>query len=233
MNKYQKFEQEISKYKKPFKKESFEIIKRFIDPQKSLLDIGCASGDFVFSLDDNIKAVGIDKSSELITLANKKNKSNTKSFFQIDILSSKQNKQFNELLNASETVTILGTFHVFLDFRPLLDKVLKNKNIKKIIIHSSFNDDDIDVRVFHKDLTSDSEEFQSAYNFFSKKTIRTYLQDKGITDFTFVPFEMKKVLKRNPKHPSWNWHLFTKDNEKFLTNGLKLLFNEDILIINK
>ena len=32
---------------------------------------------------------------------------------------------------------------------------------------------------------------------------------------------------------SRNWHLLTKDNEKFLTNGLKLLFKEDILIINK
>lgn len=74
MSKDQKFEQEISKYIKPFKKDSFEIIKRFIDPQKSLLDIGCAAGDFLFSLDDNIKAVGIDKSSSLITLANKKNK---------------------------------------------------------------------------------------------------------------------------------------------------------------
>lgn len=136
-------------------------------------------------------------------------------------------------MNASETVTILGTFHVFLDFRPLLDKVLKNKNIKKIIILSPFNDDDIDVRVFHKDLTLNSEEFQSAYNFFSKKTISTYLQDKGITDFTFVPFEMKKVLKKNSKYQSRNWHLLTKDNEKFLTNGLKLLFKEDILIINK
>ena len=77
-----------------------------------------------------------------------------------------------------------------------MDKVLKNKNIKKIIILSPFNDDDIDVRVFHKDLTLNSEEFQSAYNFFSKKTISTYLQDKGITDFIFVPFEMKKVLKK-------------------------------------
>ena len=129
MSKHQKFEQEISKYIKPFKKDSFEIIKHLIDTQKSLLDIGCASGDFLFSLDDNIKAVGIDKSSELITLANKKNKSNNIFFTQIDILSSKYNKQFNELLNASETVTILGTFHVFLDFRPLLDKVLKNKKI--------------------------------------------------------------------------------------------------------
>lgn len=233
MSKHQKFEQEISKYIKPFKKDSFEIIKHLIDTQKSLLDIGCASGDFLFSLDDNIKAVGIDKSSELITLANKKNKSKNIFFTQIDILSSKYNKQFNELLNASETVTILGTFHVFLDFRPLLDKVLKNKNIKKIIILSPFNDDDIDVRVFHKDLTLNSEEFQSAYNFFSKKTISTYLQDKGITDFIFVPFEMKKVLKKNSKQPSRNWHLLTKDNEKFLTNGLKLLFKEEILIINK
>jgi len=233
MNAYQKFKQEPSKYKKPFKKEAFEFVKQFVGLPKTLLDIGCASGDFIFSLDKSINAVGIDKSPGLIMLANEKNNSSGKSFFQIDVLSSEQNKKFNELLNASEIVTILGTLHAFLDFRPLLDKVLKNKNTKKIIIFSPFNDDDIDVRVFHKDLTLNSKEFQSAYNFFSKKTISNYLRNKNITDFRFIPFEMKKVLKKDPKHPSRNWHLLTKDNEKFLTNGLKLLFKDDLLIINK
>lgn len=234
MNKYQNFKQEPSKYNKPFKKKSFEFIKQFIGQPKTLLDIGYGSGDFIFSLDEGITAVGIDKSSDLIKLAKKRNNSKSKSFFQMNVLSSKDNESFKELLdNVGEVVTILGMLHTFIDFRPLLDRVLESKNTKKIFILSPFNDDKIDVRIYHKDLTLDSKKFQSAYNFFSKETIKEYLHNKNINNFKYVPFEMDNVLEKDTKHPSRCWHVITKDGEKFLTNGMKILFKEDVLIINK
>jgi len=234
MNKYQNFTQAVRGYNVPLEKESFELTKQLVGHPITLLDIGCASGDFIFSLDESITAVGIDKSPELIKIANERNNSNSKSFFQIDVLSKEHFERLKELLeNNGEVVTILGTLHTFIDFRPFLDKILTSKNTKKIVILSPFNDDKIDVSISHRDLTENNKEFQSSYNFFSKESIKEYLHEKNITDFRYVPFEMDGVLVKDDKHPSKCWHVFTKDGEKFITNGFKLLFKEELLIINK
>ena len=52
---HQIFEQDTSKYKKPFKKEIFEFVEQVVKEcnPSSLVDIGCASGDFLFGLYDN------------------------------------------------------------------------------------------------------------------------------------------------------------------------------------
>lgn len=232
---YQNFEQEPSKYKKSFKKESFEFVKKIVENinPSTLLDIGCANGDFIYTLSDNIKTVGLDKSSELINIA-KKNQNQNKSFYELDIVSPEHQEKLKTFLeDYGEVVTILGTLQCFFDFSVVLDKVLENKNTKTIIIHSPFNDDPIDVRIFHRDLTLNQTDFQSGCNIFAKKTITDYLQKKGISNFEFMPFEMKEVLLKDTQYPSRNYHLITQNNEKFITNGLRLIFKEYILVINK
>ena len=68
----QSFEQNPDKYLKINIKESFNFINDNIIKKKtpsSLLDIGCAGGDFLSIIDPSIKAAGVDKAKTLIDLA--------------------------------------------------------------------------------------------------------------------------------------------------------------------
>ena len=93
----QHFSQEISNHVTNRRKESFGQIIKIIKqkPPKTLMDIGCASGNFLFQLTDAypaIEAVGIDKSASLIKEALKRQETRKNPrFFHLDIIF------FNEL----------------------------------------------------------------------------------------------------------------------------------------
>lgn len=235
----QNFSQEVSAYLKPRRKESFDRIIEIIkgNPPQTLLDIGCASGDFLLQLlkaNLNIKTIGIDKSSALIKMANKKLGGQTNPrFHQLDILSPKNFPLFSNLLKTqSEFVTILGTIHTFIDFVPILQPLITSSFTKKIIIHSPFNPDPVNVSVFHQDLSASDKTYQSGYNIFSVTAVSEFLKRHGVQNFKFIPFVMGKTLIKNPEHPMFNYHLIDKNGKKWLTNGAGLIFQEYILEIN-
>jgi SAM-dependent methyltransferase len=235
----QNFNQEASAYLKPRRKESFDRIIEIIknNPPQTLLDIGCASGDFLFQLLEanlNIQAIGIDKSSALIKLAKKRlGKRPNPQFHRLDILSPKDRPLLSRLLKTqAEVITILGTLHTFHDFTPILQPLISNPSTKKIIIHSPFNPDPVNVRVFHQDLSSPNKTYQSGYNIFSITTVSRFLKRYRVKNFKFIPFVMDKTLIKNPNHPMFNYHLIDKNGKKWLTNGAGLIFQEYILEIN-
>lgn len=229
---YQNFNQQLESYQTANKKESFHFINENIIKKKnpsSLLDIGCASGDFLSILDASIKAAGVDKIESLIDLAKSKI---TNPLFRIDIL--KEKKKFKKLLTQfGEAVTILGTLHTFLDFRPLLDEIINSSNTRLIIIHSPFNTNSIDTGIYHRDHSKGDKNFQSAYNIFSIETISSFLKTFDIDNFEFIPFEMKNTLLSDRKNLMNNYHFFDQNGKKYLTNGTGILFEEFILVINK
>lgn len=235
----QNFDQDISAYLKPRQKESFDRIIEIIknNPPQTLLDIGCASGDFLFKLRKtlpNIQTVGIDKSSALIKMAKKRlGKRSNLQFRRLDILSAEDRPQLSQLLKTrSQFITILGTLHAFHDFYPILQPLIANPSTKKIIIHSPFNPDTINVRVFHQDLSSPDKTYQSGYNIFSITTVSHFLKRHRVKNFKFIPFVMKKTLIKNPQHPMFNYHLIDRNSKKWLTNGAGLIFQEYILTID-
>ena len=123
----QNFNQDISAFLKPRRKESFDRIIKIIrdNPPHTVLDFGCASGDFLFQLleiNPDIQTIGIDKSSALIKLAKKQlGKRSNPQFHRLDILSPKDRPLLSRLLTTrGEFITILGTLHTFFDFIPIL-----------------------------------------------------------------------------------------------------------------
>lgn len=235
----QNFNQEVFAYLKPRRKESFDRIIEIIksNPPQTLLDIGCASGDFLFQLIEaniNIRAIGIDKSSALIKLAKNRlgNLSNLQ-FYKLDILKPNNQALLSRLLKTkAEVITVLGTLHTFHDFSPILQLLISNQTTKKILIHSPFNPDPVNVRVFHQDLFSADKTYQSGYNIFSIADISKFLNRKRIKNFKFTPFIMSKTLTKNPNSPLFNYHLIDKTGKKWLTNGTGLIFQEYVLEIN-
>ncbi|MFZ1517733.1 MAG: class I SAM-dependent methyltransferase [Ignavibacteriaceae bacterium] len=69
----------------------FGEIKNLIEPNSSIIDVGCGTGRFSFSVADKVsKVVGVDLSSKNITTANQtlqKNPNNKISFLHTDIAS--------------------------------------------------------------------------------------------------------------------------------------------------
>ncbi len=235
----QNFNQDVSAYLKPRRKESFDRVIKIIgnDPPQTLLDIGCAAGDFLFQLlkaNSKIKTVGIDKSPVLINLAKKRlNKRPNPQFHRLDILSAGDRPILSRLLKTrAEFITLLGTLHTFLDFIPILQPLISNPPTKKILIHSPFNPDPVNVRVFHQDLSSPDKTYQSGYNIFSQTSVGEFLKQNGVNNFEFIPFVMEKTLLKDKEHPMFNYHLADRDGQKWLTNGARILFQEYFLVIN-
>lgn len=231
--------QDPSAYQKPRRKESFDRVIEIIQthPLASVLDIGCAAGDFLFqlhSVNPKIQTVGIDKSLALINLAKKRNKGKgNPQFFRLNLVAPKDRLLYRRLLeHHAECITMLGTLHTFHDFVPILTPLLSNAHTKTIIIHSPFNIDPVNVRVFHQDLTAKNKQFLSAYNIFSQETIAQFLKKSRVADFHFEPFVMKKTLTKDRSHPMNNYHMVDQQGVKWLSNGARLLFQEFMLIIH-
>lgn len=235
----QNFNQDISAFLKPRRKESFDRVIKIIEdnPPLTLLDLGCASGDFLFQLSEScpkIQTAGIDKSFALIQLAKKQleGQSNPQ-FNQLDILSPRDRPLLSRLLKTkAEFITILGTLHTFFDFAPILQPLISNLPTKKIIIHSPFNQSPVNIRVFHQDLSSSEKTYQSGYNIFSITAVSAFLKQRRVREFKFIPFTMKKTLIKNSEHPMFNYHLIDKNGTKWLTSGAGLIFQEYILTID-
>lgn len=219
----QKFKQKTYAYiAPPVKKDSFEATYKILKKNnvRSVLDIGCAAGDFLSFLPSSIEGTGVDISAELIGLARQRVQRHTISFLKKDILKSRERKKF-------DAVTIIGTLHTFLDFRPLLDRALKlSSNL--IIVHSPFNDAPVDAQHFHRE--QQDKTYMCAYSIFAKKTIETYLKSKG-KKFTWIPFEMSRTLVKNDEYPIRNYHITLSTGERYLTNGIGILFKEYLLVI--
>ena len=231
--------QDPSAYLKPKRKESFDRVINIIQTHvpTSVLDIGCASGDFPLALhsaNPEIQVVGIDKSLALINLAKKRNrKQRNLRFSRLNIVAPEDRLLYHQLLtHHAECVTMLGTLHTFHDFVPILTPFMSNTHTKTIIIHSPFNTDPVNVRVFHQDLTAKNKHFQSAYNIFSQETISRFLRKNNVSNFQFLPFVMKKTLHKDTKNPLNNYHVVDQEGVKWLTNGARLLFQEYFLVIN-
>lgn len=228
MPKFQKFEQSADAYLvPPVLKNSFKAVYQILKDNEisSVLDIGCATGDFLNFLPPRIRGVGIDKSAALISEAKKRVKKTNISFIKTDILDKNASREFKKQFDA---VTILGTLHTFMDFRPVLDYAVALEP-KTIFVHSPFNDQPVDARHFHRE--SGATDYQCAYSIFSKQTIAKYLESKKVSSVNFSPFEMQNDLAKNDASPLRNYHIRLDTGERYLTNGIGIIFKEYILTI--
>ncbi len=227
---FQKFNQDTKTYlSEPVLKDSFKAVYEILKENGvlSVLDIGCAAGDFLNFLPTEIKGTGIDVSPLLIDEAKKRVRKKNIGFIEADILNPEQNF-FENLKKKFDAVTILGTMHTFLDFEPVLERAIKIQP-QFIYVHSPFNDAPIDTRHFHK--KNDEIDYQCAYSIFSKETISRYLKSKSINNFRFIPFEMQSDLIKNNAEPLRNYHIKLGTGERFITNGIGIIFKEYILEI--
>lgn len=204
--KYLKRNVVIKDYFKEIKK---ILLKKYQNKKISLIDVACASGDFLYYLKKikNFELSGIDYSKELLN--NAKNKNTNIEFKKIDI---KKNNNFKKKF---DVVTCLGTMSVFDDWEiPIknLFKLCKKNGL--IILYDPINIYHIDTILRFKK----EGKWFSGFNLFSKETIvRKFKHINKKCKIKFTKFDLKTNLKmKKNKMNAWTTKI---DNRKRIMVG--------------
>lgn len=224
-----KFVQEPSVYlnKDAREKDYYPFIYELIQSKKfkSVLDIGCASGDFIELLKiPNVKCYGIDVSNELIAIAKSRNTSENKQFICKNILTDKIGIQ-----NPIDLVTCLGTAGSIENFELLVKKIIDLKP-RLVMFNDLININGLDIVCGYRRHLKDN--FNYAYNIHCFETWKEVVKMYPGYSVDFQPYKMSTNLKKTD-NPIRNFHS-NVDNEIVQRNGLDLLLRPyNIFIRNK
>ena len=213
-------------YKDP--KETFLFIHKIINDSchmPSVLDLGCARGEFLYYLKNNTeyeKLAGIDYSYKLINEA--------KNFDGLNGVEFKVGSADNFNLNSKFDIVVMsGGLSYFNDIHKVFECIKNHlKSGGKIIIFGFFNEYDVDLLIKYRN-NKYFETFESGWNIHSINTISKELKK---LDLTIVNQEIFKLSFKSSKQddPCRAWNIETEEGIKF-TNGLKLLYDMTALEI--
>ncbi len=213
-----------NRYKKP--KESSKMLLRILKQKKNLkkkqikiLDIGCANGELIYflkeNLDQNIKFYGFDIRQDLI---NKSKKMLPDVYFKkIDI--SKKIK-FKEKFDIIICAGVICIFDKLDDFFHNIKKLSKDNTI--VYIFDKLNQYDYNVFNKYEDFNLREKVLQSGWNIWSINYLKKFLKNRKVVAHKF---DIKIDIKKRDHDLMRAWTI--KVNKKrYFTNGLKLLNNQ-------
>jgi SAM-dependent methyltransferase len=224
---------DTKRFKKPKEifKHSIDILNKLnFKKKKSLVDISCANGEFLYLLKKKFKNwdfTGIDICKEYIEVAKSHNE-----LIDIKFI----HKNFMSINTKWDIVFMHGSLQTQKDFEPWINKLLKivNKN-GYIFITSYFNPYDVDMKIEFCDNSNDMTKgiWRSDYNFHSQFSVSKFLKKK-CKSFKFFKIPMNVEIKRSKKMPHINsWTLKDIKGNNILTNGMKLILDDYLLLIKK
>lgn len=212
-------------------KECFKFISKqasgFIQSLEKprILDVGCATGEFLFYLSSiykNSEFTGIDIIPELIARA--KSTVPNVNFIIADIVTGKDlpNKKF-------DVVFCIGVHSLF-DNYSWIDNLMELVSDKgRVYIFGFFNPEDVDVLIKLR-RSNDTGPWQTGWNIFSKRSISNYLQNKGLT-FRFKDWKIGIDLAGDPNDPLRSKTLKLEDGTRLIYMGAQLLLHFSLLEI--
>ena len=201
---------------------------------QTVLDAGCAAGEFAYVLRSQFpesKIWGFDLLPELIAKA--KLEVENCVFYQGDILNEDASP-----VDFADVVTCTGVLSIFDSFETCISNLIRwVKPGGTVFLHSLFSNYPFDVRVQYNPSESyGSGVLESGWNIFSKESISNFLNtlisEKAIDSFTFHDFFIKRELPiQSDKVRSWT--ILDEHGNLQITNGLMLLQPHAILEIKK
>mgnify|MGYP005989312205 FL=1 len=213
----------FNRYKKP--KEANKLLVKIlkkrlsIDKEYKLIDIGCANGELLYFLNEkfsNLKFCGSDVRGDLLNLAKKKLPSNI-NLKKVDYNKKLNSKQKFDVIVCSGVISIFDNLDIF--FKNIKQNMKKNS---LLFIFSSFNEYDFDILISYKDLNSKLNNYQSGWNIWSIKKIKSYFKEKKIIKH---PFNIKLNIKKNKKDLIRSWTI-NVNQKKYFTNALMTIQNQ-------
>jgi SAM-dependent methyltransferase len=202
----------------------------FISQKKAprVLDIGCATGDFLFFLSQmhpNAVLSGMDILPELIDVAKKEVQDCE--FFMASIQNEAQlpNKKF-------DVIFMFGVCEIFDDCAPWINNVSKLLDDGgRAYVYDVFNNDDIDVITRVRSSGSDGS-YEFGWNSWSKKTIGSHLE-KMKMNYCFKDFHIGIDLEKKPEDPMRTWTVKLESGERLTINGAGMIRCGRMLIFSK
>lgn len=204
-------------------KESFKQIAdilnlKNVDASKSLVDIGCATGEFLYylrTINANMHLSGIEYSENLINDSRVFLAKHNIEVTQGDAhnLSAVKDSQY-------DYVTTIGVTHAYDDYKPWFNEMIRIANDGALCInHMLVNEMDVDVIVRY--INPENQALESGFNKFSIKSIRTFLeQHKDVKSVEFIKHEMPfDIPKKDDPIRSWT---INRDGKRLLWNGLNM-----------
>lgn len=193
-----------------------------------ILDIGCATGDFLYYLSQKYpkaSLTGMDVLPKLLDVARREVK-NCK-FIKGDIRRKSQlpKKKF-------DFVFMMGVHGLFDDYSHWVDNICKLLNKKgKAYIFGTFNDGDVDV-INRIKLSGSKLPYELGWNTWSKKTLSIYL-DKIKIKYNFIDFDIKIDINKNKTDPMRTYTAKLETGERILINGAGMIRSLKMLTFSK
>lgn len=179
------------------------------------IDVGCATGDFVYFLKKNfpnLQLSGMDIDYELLEKA--QSEVDDVNFFQGSIADAK-------LPSLYDVIFINGVHSIFDDFEWLDNLLSSLEGNGSLYIFGLFNPEDLDVLIKSRPAGT-SDKWETGWNLYSKKTALSYVEKRGFSG-TFFDFELGIDLKKNESDPLRSWTEKMIDGRRIIVNGLQLV----------
>ena len=208
-------EDRYNKPKEMFKHIDSLVATKKVDSSTQWLDVGCATGEFLFYLEKThpiVSCTGIDISEPMIEKA-RQNIPN-REFICGDIfdLPSSLNQQY-------DIVTCTGVLQIFDELEmPIKNLVEAVRPGGLLIITGIFNTHDVDVRMRHR-RNGRHGIWESGWNLYSTNTFESYLDNiHHVAKYDWHDFRMPFKLVEGPD-PMRTWTIQTEDDPHQLVNG--------------
>lgn len=221
----------LTENRKDNPKEYFKFIANIASPflnndSVSAIDIGCATGDFVYFLRSqfpNISLSGMDVDEELLARANQEVEG--VNFIYGDITK-------DELPGKFDVIFLNGVHSIFDDFIWLENLLeLMSSDDARVFVFGLFNPEDLDVLIKSRPAATD-EKWETGWNLYSKKSVLSFLDRRGF-DGTYSDFEIGLDLKKKSDDPLRSWTETLIDGKRIIVNGLQLVNTLSLLEISK
>tara|TARA_B100000315_G_C14541735_1_gene571255 strand:+ start:343 stop:1083 length:741 start_codon:yes stop_codon:yes gene_type:complete len=194
----------------------------------SLLDIGCATGEFIYYLQSvfpEFEFTGIDVSDKLLSKASIKMPNNR--FRNVSIIDS----PYNNLKVKYDFVTMCGVLCIFDN----AERVLRNafelvKRGGKLYVFGAFNNYPLDVVMRYK--LSHETTWRSAVNIFSEQYCENLFCKQLGSSIQWKDFNIGFEIERVPSDFMRSWTIKTENNPFQLVNGACQLLNFRLMIVS-
>ena len=221
----QNFNQNATAYSGSIRKKDFydDYIKKIEQVNAtSVMELGCASGDFLYHLPNHINGIGIDKSKELIDVANKSRIKDNLEFYCEDFL----DQEFNR---SADIVVMTGFLCTFMSFEEILLKAI-NAAQKLVLINDFLNPYGVDARYTLRCNEHFPKTFETIYSVWSTSTMSSFL-DRISSKYKFEPYDMSTTLSEGTV-PLRNYHA-NLDGERVIVNRAGMILRGYNIIIQK
>lgn len=217
--------------KEMFKRLAEILGKEWLSKSRDVLDVGCATGELLGFLRRMVpggRFVGVDVSEDLL-------EAGRQLLPQAEFVIASALDLPGPLAGGFDLVTAFGCMSIFdeVELERFWDQLLAAARPGgRVIVLSPLNEFGCDMVIRHrKRLDGQVGSWERGWNIFAVETIADILAARGIK-MSLQRFAITIDLSPRPD-PVRTWTIATKDRERQLTNGLKLLIDHYFIIATK